>query len=242
MTNVYVTNDKFTEYHQSGSTWYANKNADREERQQNTLLLTIAYAAQLLIYYNLWTHAIDHRDTLIDDQKDVLDYLQDRDLNVDFPFMKFKQEALNIPEPILERCEDTTRYKVYIEQDGYAVDRRAQQFSNMLYKGIPVEWSMNEGDIMAGRVATYTGSILSASAKRREEEFIARKQKIVVRSQETSRMNIAPVLSNLGQAIAIQQEMANIFAHGFNSAGIGLGAAWGSFDARGGGTSSREAG
>lgn len=213
---VEITNSEITK-------WYNDQNNDRAALQTQTLLLTIAYAAQLVIYYNLWSDAIDGRDNVMDKHEEVLQYLHDTDLGVDYPQMLKKQSVLSLPLPIINMCADVNLYHQQVHNDGDTVDLKCSHLAEMNCCGVPDEWKNHEGDLYAARATDYTGGILANSGKRRVEEFRENKTRLVLQAQRNSKMAISPILSNYVQAASIYEGLASTFLQGFNSAGAGLG-------------------
>jgi hypothetical protein len=208
--------------------WYIRENTRDTARDAQTLLLTIAYAAQMLFYYNLWSDAVDKRDVALDKQKVFLDYLYDKDIGVDFPMMQVKQSVLGLAVPAPDRCTDTVLGVYNVHRAGDSVDSKAYIESRKACGGMPEGWYLGEGALLAARANSYAGGILSNSGKRRIEHFQEEKTKLVLRAQATARMNAGPILAGYAQAASIQEGLAQIFAAGFNSAGVGLGSALGS--------------
>lgn len=211
--DVNITNSNFNK-------WLDDQNADRDALQAQTLLWTLLFAAQLLIYYNLWKDAVDKRDAVIDDMERILSYLHETDLAVDYPMMLKQQEVLNVPLPKKEMCTDAVRFDDETRKDGDAVDDLSFHFTKMDCCS-PIETT--EGQLYSARASNYTGGVLANSSKRRQESFRKNKTALVLRAQATSRMAIAPILAALGQAMSIYEGLASTFLQGFNSAGAGLG-------------------
>ena len=203
--------------------WYVRENARDVARDAQTLTLTVAYAAQLIFYYKLWDDAIDKRDEVIDKQKGFLDYLLEKDLGVDVPMMKTKQSVLGLAVPAPDVCGDASRMIPCAIGAGKAVDEKADHQARMVCGGMPDNWYFGEGALLGARAGSYAGGVLANSGKRREEQFREQKTKLTLRAQATSRMNAGPILSGYEQASSIQEGLAQIFAKGFNSAGVGLG-------------------
>lgn len=207
--------------------WYTRENQERDQKQQDTLLLTVAYVLQMGFYYNLWDDAVDNRDSLIEREKQILDYMINTDETVDYPFMQLKQEVLSIPTPSADMCGDNNRYVSFVTQEGNEIDDLGLSQANHCCGGLPDNWSIHEGILNASKAQGYAGSMLAASGKRRTERFRMQKTDLVLRGQASSSFNPGPMLSDLHQAIGIQEGLASIFAAGFNSAGVGLGTVWG---------------
>ena len=168
-------------------------------------MLTIAYAAQLAIYYALWDDAIDARDAVMDKHEDVLQYLHDTDLNIDYPQLLKKQEVLDLPLPDLAMCSDARLYHGQVHNDGDAVDLKCSHLAEMNCCGIPDEWKNHEGDLYAARASDYTGGVLANSGKRRVEAFRENKTRLALQAQRNSKMAISPILSNYVQAASIYE-------------------------------------
>ena len=206
--------------------WYKDQNARNAARDGQTLILVLAYVIQLAVYYNFWSDAVDRRDDGIDRQKDLLDYLYDKDMTVDYPMMQYKQGVLGLSVPGPDLCGDALLLQACTKADGRVVDDLAMT-QKAHSCGIPANWDIGEGTLIAARALAYTGGILANSGKRREEQFREEKTKLVLRAQLTARFSVGPILKDYQQAIAIQEGLASIFAAGFNSAGVGLGTALG---------------
>lgn len=211
--DIFITNDEIRD-------WYKNQNDDRAALQAQTLLWTALFAAQLLIYYNLWKDAVEKRDVVIDDMERILEYLHETDLAVDYSMMLEQQNVLNVHLPKKEMCTDAALFDDEDRQDGDAIDDLAFHFTKMDCCS-PIETT--EGQLYAARASNYTGGVLANSSKRRQESFRKNKTALVLRAQATSRMAIAPILAALGQAMSIYEGLASTFLQGFNSAGAGLG-------------------
>ena len=207
--------------------WYEAENLRRTARDAQTGLTIIAMLVQMALYYSLWSDAVDKRDEGIDKQKLLLDYLYEKDMEVDYPMMKKKQEALNIPLPKPDLCGDAILWDECTMKDGEAIDLLGSDQSKLVCGGMPSNWFFGEGALSSSKASAYNGAILANAGKRREEHFRQQKTQLVLRSQATARFSAGPILKDYGQAVAIQEGMAQIFAAGLNSAGVGLGSAIG---------------
>lgn len=216
--------------------WYIRENIRDGARDIQTGILTVAYAIQLVLYYKLWSDAVDKRDVAIDKQKVFLDYLLDKDMGVDFPMMVTKQSVLGLAVPAPDLCGDAILHSDCSIGAGRAVDDKAQSQANHASGGMPSNWFFGEGALLGVRAASYAGGVLANSGKRREEQFREEKTKLVLRAQATSRMKASPILSGYAQAASIQEGLAQIFAAGFNSAGVGLGTMMGRLSGSSGGS------
>lgn len=221
MVDVYVTNSNFNDY-------YDNQNSDRAALQSQSLLWMALYAAQLLIYYDLWDEAIDKRDAVLDDQQEVLDYLHEADLTTDYAALLLKQEILSLGLPDVDMCADAVLCASDSFKDGSAVDSLAAKLMKSDCCGAPTdkngdELVTTEGQLYAARAAAYTGGILANSSKRRREQFRKNKTALASRAQASARTSIQSVLAMYQQAASIYEGLASIYLKGFNSAGAGLG-------------------
>ena len=203
--------------------WFAQQNANEAALQTQTLLLTGLFAAQMLIYYDLWDDAIDNRDAVMDKYEKALCDLHDMDLGVDYTQMLKKQEVLDLPLPAVEMCEDADLWHEEVHNDGQAVDDKCESLLKSSCCDFPEEWRNHEGQLYAARASDYTGGVLANSSKRRREDFIANKTALVLRAQSSAKMSIQPILNNYIQATSIYEGLASTFLQGFNSAGAGLG-------------------
>lgn len=237
MPSVVITNSGFNpylssgddyhkegeKYYKDGQDWYADEEADRTDRKFANIAAMAAMGAALAAYFALWTGAVNDRDAVIDKQQAVVNYLHDKDLAVDYPFMVKKQGVLTLEVPEADICGDVNKDVSAANFDGQGVTNFYNSQMAGVCGGKPTGWGRGDGKINAGRVMTYTSGIISTSGKRREERFIGLKTQIVLKGQSAARMNITPVLSNYRQAVMIHEGFAQIFAGGFNSAGVGLG-------------------
>ena len=202
-------------------TWYKNQNEDREKLKEQTLLWTFLLAAQMVIYYNLWKDVVEKRDAVIDDMEEMLTYLHDKDMNVDYPMMKKKQEVLDLALPEVDLCGDAILCSSDADLDGKAIDSLATHLAKADCCGSP--WETTEGQLYAARAGDYAGGILANSAKRRQEEFRKNKTRLVLKAQATARMAAAPILGMYQQSMGIYEGLAGVYLQGFTSAGAGLG-------------------
>lgn len=220
-TDVYITNGNINK-------WFDDQNSDRADLQAQTLLWTILYAAQLLIYYNLWKDITDKRDAVIEDLQSVLDYLQITDLGVDYPQMLKKQNILELHFPEKKMCADSKLFEPQSKNDADVVDDMASYFMRQTCKRWPNDHNCDpletsEGALCASVAQDYTGTMLANSSKRRREKFRQNKTQLALRAQATARMAVAPILQMYQQAIQIYEGLASVFMQGFTSAGAGLG-------------------
>ena len=222
--------------------WYIAENARREARDAQTLLVLGLTLIQMVLYYNLWDDAVSNRDEIIDKQKVFLDYLLEKDLSVDFPMMETKQQILGLTVPASTVCSDATFSSACSASDGIAVDAKGHSQSRLASGGLPIGWAFHEGLLLGARASSYTGAIAGNASKRREENFREQKTKLVLRGQATARFSPRPILQDYSQAISIQEGLAQIFAAGFNSAGVGFGTALGQLSSSGASGSSTAGG
>lgn len=188
-----------------------------------TIVLSALAVIQLGVYYDLWDDALDDRDDMINRQEIVRDDLHRRDIDVDVPRLALKQGAIDIAIPEPDLCGDALAYTDESMKDGVSIDDKAIEIGRQVSGGIPVNWGVHGGQLLAAKAGSYTSGILVNSAKRRKESFRNNKTNLVLNSNSASRLSVGPVLQDLGQATAIHAGMSDIFAAGFNSAGASLG-------------------
>lgn len=204
--------------------WFNNQNMRDDDLAACTLIATALAAIQMAIYYSLWDDQIDKRDDMIDREEMIRDDLHRRDIDVDIPRLKLKQDILGVPVPSPDLCGDALRCATDSMNDGHGVDRKADHMADQSCHGVPDNWCTHEGALLGARAAGYAGGMLGNAGKRREEEFRRLKTSLVLKAQRSARLDIGPALQNLGQASAIHAGKADIFLQGFNSAGASLGA------------------
>lgn len=187
------------------------------------IVLAALAGTQLAIYYDLWDDSLDDRDAVIDRQEIIRNDLHRRDMDIDVPRLSIKQGALDIVIPEPDFCGDAVINVDDAMKDGNSVDGKAIELGKQVSGGVPSNWGMHSGQLIAAKAGSHVGGIVANAAKRREETFRNNKTNLVLNSNSVSRLAVGPVLQDLGQATAIHAGMSEIFAAGFNSAGASLG-------------------
>lgn len=203
--------------------WYDTENARNEKRDEQTALFTFLLILQMLIYGFAWLDELDDLQDAIDDLMCLKNMLHRADIDLDYPWMRHKQEVLYLPIPVPEMCADASRYDSETSCEGKGVDVRGDNYAKETCTGIPKGWDIKEGSAFQALSQSYTGSILSNAAKRRQEKFQKNKTRLVLSAQQASRMNIRPAIEDLNLAVSVHSKLSDIYAQGFNSAGLGLG-------------------
>lgn len=213
---VYITNSEMIQ-------WYEEQNADRANLQTQTLAWTALLAAQMLIYYNLWDNMVDQRDQIIDHYMNVVEYVHSQDMTVDYPWLQFKQEILNLAVPLADVCLEAKRFTDESVLDGQVVDTLAHTLIQRGCRDMPRNWVIHEGALYASRGHNHASGFLAQAMRRREESFRQKKTQLVLNAQQASEINLSAVYDYYQQALAIFQDLASVFLKGFTSAGYGLG-------------------
>jgi len=203
--------------------WYKRENDRAAARDAQTKLLTKILIIQLVLYFILWINELDDLDEAIDKLICLKKTLHRADIDVDYPWMRYKQEILNLAVPLPDMCADAALFDKFVLEEGKGIDLKSTQVANESCRGIPTGWDIKEGESFAALSQSYTGAILANSAKRRMERFQKNKIKLVLAGQQAARMNIRPAIDDLNASVGIHTKLADVFAQGFNSAGVALG-------------------
>lgn len=207
-----------------------NAIAEMEHRgtsEVETLIITALALAQMIIYWNLFDDALDHRDESIDKYMAFLDELQtfkaQDDVMLDARYNIIGSCSISSPNV----CTESSRYRTETLNDGKAVDKAGKNLARQSARGLPSGWFFAEGNIASAASACAAGSYMAGNAKRRKESFDAKKVGIVKAAQAgmKSVYKASEILSYYQNATAIWQGLTDIYISGFNSAGAALGTA-----------------
>ena len=203
--------------------WFERENSRDTDRDSQTKLLTAIMVLQLILYFILWLEELDDLDDAVQKLICLKKTLHRADIDVDYPWMKYKQEILNLAVPLPEMCSDASLFSDFVLKEGMGIDLKSTQISQESCSGIPTGWDIKEGKSFSALSQSYTGSVLANSAKRRMERFQKNKIKLVLSGQQSARMNIRPAIDDLNTSVGIHTKLADIYAQGFQSAGTALG-------------------
>lgn len=200
-----------------------------KELQIETMIQLVFALAQLIIYWKMFDDAIEDRDRLIDKQMEFIDKLHEYRMNQDLPILRWKKQALGIPEPSSNPCGNATRFAKETDSDGGAVTSMQFQLSRASCCGIPSGWGLHDGQLAAALGIGSAGSLMEAHAKREALNFKWEKARIVQVAQSSMKavFNADNVMKYYQQSGAIFQGLSDIFISGFNSAGAALGVSLG---------------
>lgn len=184
--------------------------------------------AQLIAYYDAADDAIDARDDKIDAQITFMQTLENLNINQDLPMINCKRDVLvDLVLPEEDTCGVRVEHFTYWFFDGRSIDNKSRDLVDESCGGLPNGWSLHEGQVNSGRSESSAGALMSASGKRRIEQF-RRNKTTLVRSAHSglkSVFNAGDTLSKYAQAAAIHSGLADLYIQGFNSAGAALGVA-----------------
>lgn len=182
--------------------------------------------AQLGTYYNAADNAIDDRDDKIDAQLAFIDQLENLKVTQDLPMLNCKKDILtDLPLPTIDMCGSVIKMSVPSKNDGDAIELKSEQLSRENCGGVPSNWALHDGSLMAAKAGSYTGGIVANAEKRREESFRSSRTGLTRTAQMglKSVFNAGDTLGKYAQAAAIHSGLADLYIQGFNSAGAGLG-------------------
>lgn len=205
--------------------YYAAQTERQAELDASTLIVTAAMVVQMIIYWNLYDDALEHRDEKIDDLVSFLDELQGYKADADGILDARMGVIGSLGVPSASVCTEAVRYKSETVKDGKAIDKTSTNLSKRSARGIPEGWNLNAGVLASGLAQATAGSLMAGNAKRRREDFITKKVDIVKASQSGMKAvyKASDITGYYTQAMSIWAGLADMYLQGFNSAGAALG-------------------